>query len=49
VAASALAIVASRWDLRLEELRQRRKEILIITLPMVYVLRTFGGEEDPQQ
>jgi hypothetical protein len=27
---------------------REKKEILSITLPMVYVLRTFGREEDPQ-
>jgi hypothetical protein len=26
---------------------REKKEIFSITLPMVYVLRTFGGEEDP--
>jgi hypothetical protein len=49
VAASPLAIAAFRWDLRLEELRHKQKEILSVALLMVYILRIFGGEEDPQQ
>jgi hypothetical protein len=44
-----LVIAAFRRDLRLEELRHKQKEILSIALSMVYILRTFGGEEDPQR
>jgi hypothetical protein len=47
VAASVLAVVAFRGDLRLEELWHKQKEILSVALPMVYILRTFGEEEDP--
>jgi hypothetical protein len=47
VASSALVVAAFRRDLRLEKLRHKQKEILSIALPMVYILRTFSGEEDP--
>jgi hypothetical protein len=47
VAASALAIVASRRDLRLEDLRQKEESLLNHFVDGVFFLRTFEGEEDP--
>jgi hypothetical protein len=49
VEASALSIVASRQDLCLEELRQRKESLQYHFADDVFVLRTFGGEEDPNR
>jgi hypothetical protein len=47
VAASTLAIVASRRDLRLEDLRQKEGSLHNHFADDVLVLKTFGREEDP--
>jgi hypothetical protein len=47
--ASAFCIVASTQGLRLENLRQKKGRPLFHFAVGVFVLRTFGGEEDPQQ
>jgi cbb3-type cytochrome oxidase subunit 1 len=46
--ASAVGIVASTQGLRLENLQQEGI-LLYHFVEGVFVLRTFGGEEDPQQ
>jgi hypothetical protein len=47
--ASTFGNVASTQGLRLENLRQRKGRLLYHFAEDVFVLRTFGGEEDPQQ
>jgi hypothetical protein len=47
--ASAFGNVSSTQGLRLENLRERKGGILCHFAEGVFVLRTFGGEEDPQQ
>jgi hypothetical protein len=47
--ASALAIVASKRGLRLEDLWQKEGNLQYRFADGVFVLRTFGREEDPQQ
>jgi hypothetical protein len=47
--ASAFDNVASTQGLRLENLRQKKGRLLYHFPKGVFVLRTFGGEEDPQQ
>jgi hypothetical protein len=47
--ASAFDNVASIQGLRLENLRQRKGRPLYHFAEDVFVLRTFSGEEDPQQ
>jgi hypothetical protein len=47
--ASALGAVASKRGLRLENLRQNKKRLQYYFAEGVFVLRAFGGEEDPQQ
>jgi hypothetical protein len=46
---SAFGIIASMQGLRLEDLRQKEGRLLYYFAEGVFVLRTFGGEEDPQQ
>jgi hypothetical protein len=48
MAASALAIVASKRGLHLEDLRQKEGNLQDHFVDGVVVLRTFGREEDPQ-
>ena len=45
----ALAIVTFKQGLRLEDLRQKEGNLQDHFVDGVFVLRTFGGEEDPQQ
>jgi hypothetical protein len=47
--ASAFGNVASTQGLRLENLRQRKGRLLYHFAKGAFILRTFGGEEDPQQ
>jgi hypothetical protein len=47
--ASAFGIVTSTQGLRLENLRQKEERLMYHFVEGVFVLRTFGGEEDPQQ
>jgi hypothetical protein len=47
--ASAFGILASKQGLRLENLRQKEGRLLYHFAEGIFVLRTFGGEEDPQQ
>jgi hypothetical protein len=47
--ASALGIVAYKRGLRLENLRQKERRLQYYFAEGVFVLRAFGGEEDPQQ
>jgi hypothetical protein len=47
--ASAFGNVASTQGLRLENLRQRKGRPMYHFTEGVFVLRTSGGEEDPQQ
>jgi hypothetical protein len=47
--ASALGVVASKRDLRLEKLQHKEGRLEYLFAEGVFVLRTFGGEEDPQQ
>jgi hypothetical protein len=47
--ASALAVVASKRGLRLENLRQKEGKLQYHFAKGVFVLRAFSGEEDPQQ
>jgi hypothetical protein len=49
MAASTLAIVAFKRGLRLEDLQQKEGNLQDHFADGVFVLRTFGGEEDPQQ
>jgi hypothetical protein len=49
MAASALAIVAFKRGLRLEDLRQNEGNLQDHFVDDVFVLRTFGGEDNPQQ
>jgi hypothetical protein len=46
--ASAFGNVASTQGLRLENLQQKKGRLLYHFAEGVFVLRTFGGEEDPQ-
>jgi hypothetical protein len=46
--ASTFGKVASTKGLRLENLQQRKGRLLYHFVEGVFVLRTFGGEEDPQ-
>jgi hypothetical protein len=46
--ALAFGNVASTKGLRLENLRQWKGRLLYHFVEGVFVLRTFGGEEDPQ-
>jgi hypothetical protein len=45
--ASALGVVASKQGLRLENLRQKEISLQYLFANGIFVLRTFGGEEDP--
>jgi hypothetical protein len=45
--ASALGVVASKRGLRLENLRQKEGRLQYYFVEGVFVLRTFGREEDP--
>jgi hypothetical protein len=45
----ALPIVAFKRGLCLEDLRQKEGNLQGLFAGDVFVLRTFGGEEDPQQ
>jgi hypothetical protein len=47
--ASTLGIVSSKRGLRLENLRQKEGRLLYHFAEDVFVLRTFGEEEDPPQ
>jgi hypothetical protein len=47
--ALAFGNVASTQGLRFENLEQRKGRLLYHFAEGVFVLRTFGGEEDPQQ
>jgi hypothetical protein len=47
--ASAFGNVASTQGLHLEDLQQRKGRLLCHFAKGVFVLRTFGGEEDPQK
>jgi hypothetical protein len=47
--ASAFGNVASMQGLRFKNLRQGKGRPLYHFAEGVFVLRTFGGEEDPQQ
>jgi hypothetical protein len=47
--ASALDAVASKRGLPLENLRQKERRLWYYFAEGVFVLRAFGGEEDPQQ
>jgi hypothetical protein len=47
--ASAFGIVAFKHGLRLGNLRQKEGRLPYHFAEGVFVLRTFGGEEDPQQ
>jgi hypothetical protein len=47
--ASALVIVASKRGFHLENLQQKEGRLQYYFAEGVFVLRTFGGEEDPQQ
>jgi hypothetical protein len=47
--ASALGVIASKRGLRLENLRQKERRLRYYLSEGVFVLRAFGGEEDPQQ
>jgi hypothetical protein len=47
--ASAFGNVASTQGLHLENLQQRKGGLLYHFAECVFVLRSFGGEEDPQQ
>jgi hypothetical protein len=47
--ASAFGNVASMQGLHLENLHQRKGGLLYHFAEGVFVLRVFGGEEDPQQ
>jgi hypothetical protein len=47
--ASAFGNVASTQVLRLKNLRQKNGRLLYHFAKGVFVLRTFGREEDPQQ
>jgi hypothetical protein len=44
--ASAFDIIASTQGLRLENLRQKEGRLMYDCAEGVFVLRTFGGEED---
>jgi hypothetical protein len=46
--ASTFGIVASKQRLRLENLQQKEGRLLYHFDEGVFVLSTFGGEEDPQ-
>jgi hypothetical protein len=46
--ASAFGIIASKQGLRLENLRQKEGRLMYHFVEGVFILRTFGGEEDPQ-
>jgi hypothetical protein len=46
--ASSLGIVASKRGLHLENLRQKEGRLQYHFAEGVFVLTTFGGEEDPQ-
>jgi hypothetical protein len=46
--ASAFGIVSSTQGLHLEDLQQKEGRLLYYFVEGVFVLRTFGGEEDPQ-
>jgi hypothetical protein len=45
--ASALGIVTSKRGLCLENLRQNERRLRYYFAEGVFVLRAFGGEEDP--
>jgi hypothetical protein len=47
--ASAFSNIASTQGLRLENLQQRKRGHLYHIIEGIFALRTFGGEEDPQQ
>jgi hypothetical protein len=47
--ALALTIIAFKQGLCLEDLRQKEGDLQDHFTDDVFVLRTFGGEEDPQQ
>jgi hypothetical protein len=47
--ALAFGNVASTQGLRFENLRQRKGILLYHFVEGVFVMRTFGGEEGPQQ
>ena len=47
--ASAFGIIASKQGLRLENLRQKEGRLMYHFVEGVFALRTFAGEEDPQQ
>jgi hypothetical protein len=47
--ASAFGNIASTQGLRLKNLQQRKIGPLYYFAEGVFALRTFGGEEDPQQ
>jgi hypothetical protein len=49
MAASTLAIVAFKRGLHLEDLQQKEGNLQDHFVDDVFVLRTFDGEEDPQQ
>ena len=49
VVASTFNLVAYRQYLHLEDLRQKEGNLQGLFAGDVFVLRTFGGEEDPQQ
>jgi hypothetical protein len=46
--ASTLGVVASKQGLRLENLRQNKRRLRYYLAEGVFVLRAFGGEENPQ-
>jgi hypothetical protein len=47
--ASSFGIVISMQGLRLENLQQKEGRLRYYFAEGVFALRTFGGEEDPQQ
>jgi hypothetical protein len=49
MAASTLAIIAFMRGLRLEDLQQKEGNLQDHFVDGVFVLWTFGGEENPQQ
>jgi hypothetical protein len=47
--ASTLGVVTSKQGLRLKNLQQKERRLRYYFAEGVFVLRAFGGEEDPQQ
>jgi hypothetical protein len=47
--ASALGVVASKRVIHLENLRQKERRLRYYLAEGIFVLRAFGGEEDPNR